>query len=104
MVGERARVNKYLIKATGETGVGVLKKKEQISKEEGDSRRWKDGEQEMCALDTKFIDKKNKDAVKKKRRTKMESRKRGKNALDVIFVFLSFFRHISLGYCEFSDR
>ena len=63
MVGERARVNIYLIKGTGETGVGVLKKKEQISKEQGDSRKWKDGEQEMCALDTKFRDKKNKDAV-----------------------------------------
>lgn len=60
MVGERARVNKYLIKGTGETGVGVLKKKEQISKEEGDSRKWKDGEQEMCALDMKFRHKKNK--------------------------------------------
>lgn len=81
MVGERARVNKYLIKATGETGVGVLKKKEQISKEEGDSRRWKDGEQEMCALDTKFIDKKNKDAVKKKKEEQRWSPGRGEKML-----------------------
>lgn len=72
----------------------MLKRKEQISKEEGDSRKWKDGEQGMCNFDTKFRDK----------RTKVGPRKRGKNALDVIFVFLSFFRHISLGYCEFSDR
>lgn len=68
MVGEKARVNKYPIKGTGETGVGVLKKKEQISKEEGDSGKWKDGEQEMCVLDTKFRDK----------RTKVGPRKRGK--------------------------
>ena len=46
----------------------MLKKKEQISKEEGDSGKWKDGEQEMCVLDTKFRDK----------RTKVGPRKRGK--------------------------
>lgn len=39
-----------------------------------------------------------------RKRTKIGPGKEGKNAWDVIFVFLSFFRRISLGYCEFSDR
>lgn len=46
----------------------MLKRKEQISKEEGDSRKWKDGEQGMCNFDTKFRDK----------RTKVGPRKREK--------------------------
>lgn len=58
------------LKALGRR-VGVLKKKEQINKEEGYSGKWKDGEQEMCVLDTKFRDK----------RTKVGPRKRGKKML-----------------------
>lgn len=47
----------------------------------------------VCALDMKL-----------RKRTKIGPGKRGKNALGCNHYLSLSFRHISLGYCEFSDR
>lgn len=95
VLGERARVN--LMKGTGNRD-GVLKKKvlskeKEISKEEWNSKKWKDGEK------GREIQGENKDGAR-------EERGKWKMFWGVILVFFSFsfFRHISLDYCEFSDR